>query len=196
MLAVGRFCALFSLGLSFPPFFSFSLWNSESTIRSALYECLQVRISLDHWFGVAWHTYSTSDQWERLYLRMNSLILNYIWSLSVPLYVSAFCPETKRFLLLLIGSAQDTVPVFTGMMKTIQSEPWCWLPFAKYLAKLNKAVCLCCGVKIFFSWFTKFTCFRSSWCSSSPKPHHVDYNMPLLGLSRNRGRAWPVGFLC
>lgn len=73
------------------------------------------------------------------------------------------------------------------------------LSFLKYLAKLNKfyfVIHIGCGVKIFFCWFTKFTCFRSGWCTSSPKPHHVDYNMPLLGLSRNRGRTWPVGFLC
>lgn len=41
------------------------------------------------------------------------------------------------------------------------------------------------SIVFFFSFcrFTKFTCFRSSCRASSLKLNHVDYKMPLPGLS-------------
>lgn len=62
-----------------------------------------------------------------------------------------------------------------------------WLSCSEYLAKCPSQKSLLVDQHRFFlfsfCWFTKFTCFRSSCRASSLKLSHMDYKMPLPGLS-------------
>lgn len=76
----------FSTSLLLPPFFSFPVWKSDSMLRSLLYECPQVRVTvlllLLFW---VWHTVHRWDLWKVAVL--NSAVCVYFWCLSGHLLV-------------------------------------------------------------------------------------------------------------
>lgn len=75
----------FSTSLLLPPFFSFPVWKSDSMLRSLLYECPQVRVTVLLLLFWVWHTVHRWDLWKVAVL--NSAVCVYFWCLSGHLLV-------------------------------------------------------------------------------------------------------------